>query len=59
MDDGKDNSSEKASVRERMFYKSEDKLKNDGNTSSFTYFKCSKGIDKAVSCTFAYVAVDY
>ena len=59
MDDGKDNSSEKASVRERMFYKSEDKLKNDGNTSSFTYFKCSKGIDKAVSCTFAYAAADY
>lgn len=54
MDDGKDNSASGAHVRERMFYKSEGSLKTDGNTSSFTYFKCTKGKDKAVSCTFAY-----
>ena len=54
MDNGKDNSDQNASVPGRMLYKSVDKLKTDGNTSSFTYFKCSKGKDKAVSCTFAY-----
>ena len=59
MDDGKDNSSEKASVRDRMFYKSEDKLKTDGTTSSFTYFKCTKGKTSAVSCTFAYATAGW
>lgn len=54
MDDGKDNSGTGASVRYRMLYKSVDKLKTDGNTSSFTYFKCTKGKASAVSCTFAY-----
>ena len=60
MDDGKDNSATTASVRGRMFYKSEGSLKTtDGTASSFTYFKCTKGKDKAVSCTFAYAAADY
>lgn len=56
MDNGNDYSVSGASVRDRMFYKSEDKLKTNGNTSSFTYFTCTKGKDKAVSCTFAYAA---
>ena len=59
MDDGKDNSSDNAHVRGRMFYKSEDKLKTDGTASSFTYFKCTKGKGSAVSCTFAYAAADW
>ncbi len=59
MDNGKDNSSESASVHGRMLYKSEDKLKTNGNGSSFTYFKCTKGKESAVSCTFAYAAADY
>ena len=59
MDDGTDNSSDSASVHGRMFYKSEGSLKTDGTESSFTYFKCTKGKDKAVSCTFAYAAADY
>ena len=60
MDDGKDNSATTASVQGRMFYKSEGSLKTtDGTASSFTYFKCTKGKDKAVSCTFAYAAADY
>ena len=58
MDDGTDNSVKTASVHDRMLYKNETSLKTDGNTSSFTYFKCSKGKDKAVSCTFAYAAAD-
>ena len=56
MDDGKDNSGTGASVKDRMLYKSEGSLKTDGNTSSFTYFKCTKGKTSAVSCTFAYAA---
>ena len=56
MDNGKDNSGTGASVRGRMLYKSVDKLSTYENTSSFNYFKCSKGKDKAVSCTFAYAA---
>lgn len=60
MDNGTDNSSESASVRDRMLYKSVGSLKTtDGTASSFTYFKCTKGKDKAVSCTFAYAAADY
>lgn len=59
MDDGKDNSSESASVRDRMLYKSEGSLKTDGTASSFTYFKCTKGKSSAVSCTFAYAAANY
>lgn len=59
MDDGKDNSATTASVQGRMFYKSVGSLKTDGTASSFTYFKCTKGKDKAVSCTFAYAAADY
>ena len=59
MDDGKDNSASGASVPGRMLYKSESSLKTDGTESSFTYFKCTKGKDKAVSCTFAYAAADY
>lgn len=59
MDNGTDNSSESASVHGRMFYKSEGSLKTDGTKSSFTYFKCTKGKDYAVSCTFAYAAADY
>ena len=54
MDDGTDNSVKTASVHGRMLYKSVDKLKTDGNTSSFTYFTCTKGKTSAVSCTFAY-----
>jgi hypothetical protein len=34
-------------------------LKTDGNESSFTYFKCTKGKSSAVSCTFAYAAANY
>lgn len=59
MDDGKDYSDQNASGHGRMFYKSEGSLKTDGTKSSFTYFKCTKGKDKAVSCTFAYAAADY
>ena len=59
MDDGKDNSASGASVPGRMLYKSESSLKTDGTESTFTYFKCTKGKDKAVSCTFAYAAADY
>lgn len=61
MDDGKDYSDQNASGHGRMLYKSvdKDKLKTDGTASSFTYFKCTKGKDKAVSCTFAYAAADY
>lgn len=59
MDDGKDYSSESASVHGRMFYKNEASLKIDGTGSSFTYFKCTKGKDYAVSCTFAYAAAGY
>lgn len=59
MDDGKDYSDQNASVHGRMFYKSEGSLKTDGTKSSFTYFKCTKGKDYAVSCTFAYAAADY
>lgn len=59
MDNGTDNSSESASVRDRMLYKSVGSLKTtNGTESSFTYFKCSKGKDKAVSCTFAYATAD-
>ena len=55
MDNGTDNSSESASVRDRMLYKSEGSLKTTADTeSSFTYFKCTKGKESAVSCTFAY-----
>ncbi len=55
MDNGTDNSSESASVRDRMLYKSEGSLKTtDGTASSFNYFKCTKGKESAVSCTFAY-----
>lgn len=58
MDNGTDNSSDRASVRDRMLYKSVGSLKTtDGTASSF--FKCTKGKDKAVSCTFAYAAADY
>ena len=60
MDNGTDNSSESASVRDRMLYKSVGSLKTtDGTASSFTYFKCTKGKDYAVSCTFAYAAAGY
>ena len=59
MDDGKDNSSESASVRDRMLYKSVDKLKTDGTASTFHYFKCTKEKTSAVSCTFAYAAAAY
>ena len=60
MDDGKDYSDQNASVHGRMLYKSEGSLKTtDGTASSFTYFKCTKGKDYAVSCTFAYAAADY
>ena len=60
MDDGKDYSDQNASVHGRMLYKSVGSLKTtDGTASSFTYFKCTKGKDKAVSCTFAYAAADY
>lgn len=59
MDDGTDNSSESASVRDRMLYKNETSLKTDGTESSFTYFKCTKGKASAVSCTFAYAAAAY
>ncbi|MCI7654838.1 MAG: starch-binding protein [Bacteroidales bacterium] len=59
MDDGKDNSSDSASVHGRMLYKSEGSLKTDGTESSFTYFKCTKGKDKAVSCTFAYATAGW
>ena len=52
MDDGKDYSDPNAFVPGRMLYKSEGSLKTDGTKSSFTYFKCTKGKDKAVSCTF-------
>ena len=54
MDDGKDNSASGASVPGRMLYKSESSLKTDGTESTFTYFKCTKGKESAVSCTFAY-----
>lgn len=56
MDDGTDNSAQPASVLGRMFYKSEGSLKTNGTESSFTYFKCTKGKESAVSCTFAYAA---
>ena len=59
MDDGKDYSDPNASVPGRMLYKSVDKLVTNDTGSSFTYFKCTKGKDKAVSCTFAYAAADY
>lgn len=59
MDDGTDNSSDSASVHGRMLYKSEGSLKTDGTESSFTYFKCTKGKDKAVSCTFAYATAGW
>lgn len=59
MDDGTDNSSDRASVHGRMLYKSEGSLKTDGTESSFTYFKCTKGKSSAVSCTFAYATADY
>ena len=59
MDNGTDNSSESASGHGRMLYKSESSLKTDGNTSSFTYFKCTKGKSSAVSCTFAYATEAY
>ena len=54
MDKGSDNSIKTASVHGRMLYKNVTSLKSVGNGSSFTYFKCTKGKDKAVSCTFAY-----
>ena len=59
MDDGKDYSDQNASVHGRMFYKSEGSLKTDGTASPFTYFKCTKGKDKAVSCTFAYATAGW
>ena len=59
MDDGKDYSDQNASGHGRMFYKSEGSLKTDGTASSFTYFKCTKGKDKAVSCTFAYATAGW
>ncbi len=59
MDNGTDNSSESASVHGRMFYKSEGSLKTDGTKSSFTYFKCTKGKESAVSCTFAYATAGW
>lgn len=60
MDNGTDNSSDSASVHGRMLYKSVGSLKTtDGTASSFTYFKCTKGKESAVSCTFAYAAADY
>lgn len=59
MDDGKDYSAQSASVRDRMLYKSVDKLVTNQNESSFTYFKCTKGKESAVSCTFAYAAAGY
>lgn len=59
MDDGKDNSVKGASVQDRMLYKSVGSLKTDNTGSSFTYFKCSKGKDKAVSCTFAYATAGW
>ena len=58
MDNGTDNSSDRASVRDRMLYKSVGSLKTtDGTASSF--FKCTKGKDKAVSCTFAYATAGW
>ena len=59
MDNGTDNSSDRASVHGRMLYKSEGSLKTDGTESSFTYFKCTKGKSSAVSCTFAYATAAY
>lgn len=60
MDNSTDNSPESASVHGRMLYKSEGSLKTtDGTASSFTYFKCTKGKDKAVSCTFAYATAGW
>ena len=59
MDNGTDNSAQSASVHDRMLYKSEGSLKADGNESSFTYFKCTKGKSSAVSCTFAYATDAY
>ena len=60
MDNGTDNSSDSASVHGRMLYKSVGSLKTtDGTASSFTYFKCTKGKDKAVSCTFAYATAGW
>lgn len=59
MDNGTDNSSDNASVHDRMLYKSEGSLKTDGTESSFTYFKCTKGKSSAVSCTFAYATANY
>ena len=57
MDDGKDYSAQSAG---RMFYKSEGSLKTtDGTASSFTYFKCTKGKESAVSCTFAYATAGW
>ena len=59
MDNGKDYSAQSASVKDRMLYKNETSLKTDGNTSSFTYFTCTKGKSSAVSCTFAYAAATW
>ena len=60
MDNGTDNSSDSASVRDRMLYKSVGSLKTtDGTASSFTYFKCTKGKESAVSCTFAYATAGW
>ena len=59
MDDGKDYSDQNASDHGRMFYKSEGSLKTDGTKSSFTYFKCTKGKESAVSCTFAYATAGW
>lgn len=59
MDNGTDNSSDNASVHDRMLYKSEGSLKTDGTESSFTYFKCTKGKSSAVSCTFAYATAGW
>ena len=56
MDNGDNYSATTASVHDRMFYKSEGSLKTNGTESSFTYFKCTKGKESAVSCTFAYAA---
>ena len=60
MDNGTDNSSDSASVHGRMLYKSVGSLKTtDGTASSFTYFKCTKGKESAVSCTFAYATAGW
>lgn len=60
MDNGTDNSSDSASVHGRMLYKSVGSLQTtDGTASSFTYFKCTKGKESAVSCTFAYATAGW